>query len=211
MSNLKLILLGAPGAGKGTQANFIKEKFNIPHISTGDILRAEVKNESELGKMAKEIMDKGGLLSDNIILEIVKKRISEKDCESGFLFDGFPRTQNQAIELDKITQIDKVVYLKVEDEMLIKRLTGRRKCPKCGRDYNVYFNPPKQENHCDDDNEILEQRADDNVDTIKNRLSEFYKLTAVLKDYYADKGIFIEINGQDSVENIKDNIIEKLS
>ena len=217
---MRVILLGGPGAGKGTQANYIKEKFNIPQISTGDMLRAAVKAGTPLGKQAKEVMDAGGLVSDEIILGLVKDRIAEDDCTNGFLFDGFPRTIAQAESL-KIqgVNIDYVVEIDVDDEEIIKRMSGRRVHLASGRTYHVTFNPPTVEGKDDETGEDLIQRDDDHEETVRERLHVYHEQTEPLINYYstwASSGEsvapqYVKINGIGSVEEIRDNIFSALS
>ncbi|MEW6562085.1 MAG: adenylate kinase [Pseudomonadota bacterium] len=217
---MRLILLGAPGAGKGTQANFIKEKFNIPQISTGDMLRAAVKAGTPLGVAAKKIMDAGGLVSDDIIINLVKERIKEADCANGFLFDGFPRTIPQAEAMKEAgVQIDYVVEIRVDDNEIIQRMSGRRVHLASGRTYHVVFNPPKVEGKDDVTGEELVQRQDDHEDTVKKRLAVYHEQTSPLVDYYsnwADSGEakaprYVLIPGVGSVENIRDAIFKALA
>ena len=183
---MRLILLGAPGAGKGTQAQFICEKYNIPQISTGDMLRAAVKAGTPLGLEAKKIMDEGGLVSDDIILGLVKERIAEDDCKNGFLFDGFPRTipQAEALKSDGV-DLDCVVEIDVDDAEIIKRMSGRRVHPGSGRTYHVIFNPPKEEGKDDVTGEDLIQRDDDNEETVRKRLDVYHSQTAPLVEFYS--------------------------
>jgi adenylate kinase len=186
---VKLIIMGAPGAGKGTHAKDISERYGIPHISTGDILRAEVRKGTGLGRTAKAVMDAGKLVSDDLIIEIIRKRIREKDCGKGYLFDGFPRTIAQAEMLSGTADIDTVIYLKCADDIIIKRLTGRRMTRE-GKIYNVYFDPPPP-------GVEVYQRDDDNENTIRERLRVFYDTFSPLMDYYKKKGVFHEIKGDD--------------
>ncbi|MBA2780753.1 adenylate kinase [Billgrantia kenyensis] len=182
---MRLILLGAPGAGKGTQAQFICERYKIPQISTGDMLRAAVKEGSELGLKVKEIMTSGGLVSDDLIISLVKERIAQPDCENGFLFDGFPRTIPQADAMKEAgVKIDHVLEIAVEDEEIVKRLAGRRVHPGSGRVYHVEYNPPKEEGKDDVTGEALIQRDDDRESTVRNRLAVYHEQTAPLVDYY---------------------------
>ncbi|MCG6941607.1 MAG: adenylate kinase [Thiohalocapsa sp.] len=216
---MRVILLGGPGAGKGTQAGFIKEHFNIPQISTGDMLRGHVKAGTELGKAAKKIMDEGGLVSDDIIMGMVKERIAEDDCKNGYLFDGFPRTLAQADALKEAgVYVDAVVEIAVPDEEIIKRMSGRRVHLASGRTYHVVFNPPKEEGKDDETGEPLIQRDDDKEETVKARLKVYHDQTAPLIDYYskwAEEGgegapRYIKINGVGGVSEIRDGIISQL-
>ena len=209
---MRIILLGGPGAGKGTQANFIKEKYNIPQISTGDMRRAHVKAGSELGVAAKKIMDEGGLVSDDIIMGMVKERITEDDCANGYLFDGFPRTIPQAEALKEAgVPIDAVVEIDVPDEEIIKRMSGRRVHVASGRTYHVVFNPPKVEGKDDETGEDLIQRDDDQEETVKARLKVYHDQTEPLIDFYtreADGGNckYVKIDGVGGVNDIKSQI-----
>ncbi|MGA7595469.1 MAG: adenylate kinase [Gallionella sp.] len=216
---MKLILLGAPGAGKGTQANYIKEKFNIPQISTGDMLRAAVKAGTPLGVAAKKIMDAGGLVSDEIIINLVKERIRESDCANGFLFDGFPRTLPQAEAMKQAgVNIDYVVEIDVADDEIIKRMSGRRVHTASGRTYHVVFNPPKVAGKDDVTGEDLVQRPDDVEETVKKRLSVYHDQTKPLVNYYSSwekSGVAnapkcIKIPGVGGVESIRDKIFAVL-
>ena len=213
---MRIILLGGPGAGKGTQANFIKEKYNIPQISTGDMLRAHVKAGTELGKAAKKIMDEGGLVSDDIIMGMVKERIKEDDCKNGYLFDGFPRTIPQAEAMkDAGIEIDAVVEIDVPDEEIIKRMSGRRVHLPSGRTYHVVFNPPKVEGKDDVTGEDLIQRDDDKEETVKERLRVYHDQTEPLIDFYskeaeAGKLKYVKVDGVGSVEEIRDAIFSGL-
>jgi adenylate kinase len=216
---MRVILLGGPGAGKGTQANYIKEKYNIPQISTGDMLRAAVKAGTPLGVEAKKVMDAGGLVSDDIILGLIDERIKEPDCANGFLFDGFPRTLAQADALkDKAIRIDAVVEIDVDDDEIIKRMSGRRVHLASGRTYHVVFNPPKEEGKDDETGEPLIQRDDDKEKTVRERLSVYHEQTEPLIDYYsrwaseggADAPRYVKINGIGKVEEIRDAIFAGL-
>jgi adenylate kinase len=216
---MRLILLGGPGAGKGTQANYIKEKYQIPQISTGDMLRAAVKAGSELGKEAKGYMDSGGLVPDEVIIGLVKERIQEPDCEKGFLFDGFPRTIPQADAMKEAgVPIDAVVDINVPDEEIIKRMSGRRAHLASGRTYHVVFNPPKEEGKDDVTGELLVQRDDDKEETVRNRLDVYHAQTEPLIGYYKDwessgesaAPTYIRIEGVGQVNEIKDSIYAAL-
>jgi adenylate kinase len=216
---MRIILLGGPGAGKGTQAGFIKEKFRIPQISTGDMLRAHVKAGTDLGKAAKKIMDAGGLVSDDIIMGMVKERIKEDDCKNGFLFDGFPRTLAQADAMkDAGIYVDAVVEIDVPDEEIIKRMSGRWVHLASGRTYHVVFNPPKEEGKDDVTGEPLIQRDDDKEETVRARLKVYHDQTEPLINYYsrwANQGgeaspQYIKIKGVGGVEEIRDQIFRGL-
>lgn len=216
---MKIILLGPPGSGKGTQANFIKEVFNIPQISTGDMLRAAVSAGSPLGLQAKKIMDAGELVSDEIILNLVKERIAVDDCQQGYLFDGFPRTIVQAEGLKSIgVKIEFVVEIQADDNEIVKRMSGRRVHLASGRTYHVIFNPPKKADIDDESGEPLIQRDDDTEETVRKRLEVYHEQTSPLIDYYSkmasEGGIsalkYVQINGIGDVEEVKSNIIEAL-
>lgn len=213
---MRIILIGAPGSGKGTQAENIKQKYPIAHISTGDILRANVKAGTELGKNAKEYMESGKLVPDEVIIAMVKSRLQEPDCKDGFLLDGFPRTKTQAEALDLILKklgilLDAVVQLDVDDETVIRRLTTRRVCKSCGEIYNVLFKPAKIEGICDKCGGEVIQRNDDIESVIRNRLTVFHEQTAPLIDYYQSKDLLVSVDaagGKDVVlkllEKMKD-------
>ncbi|MES9825132.1 MAG: adenylate kinase [Candidatus Thiodiazotropha endolucinida] len=213
---MRVILLGGPGAGKGTQANYIKEKYQIPQISTGDMLRAHVKAGTELGVAAKKIMDEGGLVSDDIIMGMVKERIAEDDCNNGYLFDGFPRTIPQAESLKEAgVPIDAVVEIDVPDEEIIKRMSGRRVHLASGRTYHVIYNPPKTEGKDDVTGEDLIQRDDDQEETVKARLKVYHEQTEPLVSFYskeADSGDckYLKINGVGGVDEIREQIFQGL-
>ena len=216
---MKLILLGAPGAGKGTQAQYLTEKFGIPQISTGDMLRAAVKAGTDLGKIAKKIMDEGGLVSDELIINLVKERISQDDCKECFLFDGFPRTIPQAQALkDAKVLIDGVIEIDVADVEIIQRMSGRRVHPGSGRTYHLTFNAPKQAGKDDVTGEDLVQRADDQEDTVRQRLSVYHEQTAPLVDFYkaliVSEGVaapaYHYIAGVGSVSDIKEAVFSAL-
>ncbi len=216
---MKLILLGGPGAGKGTQANLIKEKYQIPQISTGDMLRAAVKAGTELGKEAKKIMDSGGLVPDEVIIGLVKERIKEADCAKGFLFDGFPRTIPQADAMKEAgVAIDAVVDIDVPDEEIIKRMSGRRVHLASGRTYHLVFNPPKVEGKDDETGEDLIQRDDDKEETVKKRLDVYHDQTEPLIGYYKDwestgeaaAPTYVRIEGVGKVDEIRDAIFKAL-
>uniref|UniRef100_A0A7C5V6G8 Adenylate kinase n=1 Tax=Caldicellulosiruptor owensensis TaxID=55205 RepID=A0A7C5V6G8_9FIRM len=212
---MRLILLGAPGAGKGTQAEYLSKRFSIPHISTGDILRENVKNETELGKKAKEYMDKGLLVPDEIVIEIVKDRISKEDCKNGFLLDGFPRTIAQAEALDKVLQelgqkIDKVLNIEVPDEKILERMSGRRICKNCGASFHVIYRPPQKEGVCDVCGGELYQREDDKEETVKKRLEVYHAQTQPLIDYYKAKGLLVVAYGQEEIADTTKEVLKAL-
>jgi adenylate kinase len=217
---MRLILLGPPGAGKGTQAAFICQKYGIPQISTGDMLRAAVKAGSELGVAAKKVMDAGGLVSDEIIIGLVKERIAQPDCANGFLFDGFPRTIPQAEAMRSAgVKLDAVLEIDVPDEAIIERMSGRRVHPASGRTYHVKFNPPKVEGRDDDTGEPLIQRDDDKEETVRKRLAVYQSQTRPLVEYYSKWAAtgdaaaprYHKISGTGSVDEIKARALEALS
>ncbi len=209
-----IILLGPPGAGKGTQAKKINEIYGIPHVSTGDMLREAVRNETELGLKAKAAMDAGKLVSDDIVLGIVKDRLSRSDCNNGCMLDGFPRNVSQAESLKEILdkKYDDVVALlvDVDENILIKRLTGRRNCIKCGAIYNIYFSPPKVENRCDKCGGELIQRDDDKEDVVKNRLKVYRESTLPLIKYYEKEGKLKVVDGSKEPEVVFENVVKQL-
>ena len=202
---MKIVFMGPPGAGKGTQAEKIIENFQIPHISTGDMFRKAIKDQTELGMEAKRYMDQGALVPDHVTIGIVKDRLSESDCKSGFLLDGFPRTVDQAKALDEIltsldSKIDYVINIDVDLDILKERLTGRRICRSCGATYHMIFNPPAVAGTCDKCGGELYQRKDDNEETVGNRLDVYVSQTKPLLDYYSLAGNLVNINGQQSID-----------
>lgn len=211
----RIVLLGAPGAGKGTQAKMLIEKFKIPQISTGDILRKAVADGTPLGKEAKVIMDQGGLVSDKIVLGLVEERVKQPDCKNGFILDGFPRNTAQAEALDKLLAgmsmpLTIALTVDVDKGELMKRLTGRRTCKSCQQMYNVYFSPPKKEAVCDKCSGPLFQRDDDKEETIKKRLDVYDTQTAPLIDYYSKKGIMKTVMGVGSINDIFTKVVAAL-
>ncbi len=215
MIQLRLILLGPPGAGKGTQASAIVEKFNIPHISTGDIFRANIKEKTELGKKVEEYMNKGLLVPDELVVSIVKDRLTKDDCKKGFLLDGFPRTVVQAEALDEelknmSLKIDKVINIEANKEVLIERIIGRRICKDCGATYHVKFSPPKQEGICDKCGGELYQREDDKIETVVKRIEVYAEQTKPLIDYYAEKGLLLNVDGTKDKEEVFKDIVRAL-
>ena len=203
---MRLILLGPPGAGKGTQASAIVKRYNIPHISTGDIFRANIKEGTKLGTMAQEYMNKGLLVPDELVVTIVKDRLTKDDCKEGFLLDGFPRTVNQAEALDKELsslgiKLDKVINIEADRDILIQRAIGRRICKECGATYHVKNNPPKVEGVCDIDQGELFQRSDDNEATVSTRIEVYLDQTQPLIDYYDQQGLILNIDGINSIED----------
>jgi len=212
---VNLVLMGLPGAGKGTQADKIVVKYNIPHISTGDMFRAAIKEGTELGLKAKSFMDKGELVPDEVTIGIVRERLSKDDCGKGFLLDGFPRTVAQAEALDTMLadldkKIDFVINIDVDQSILMERLTGRRICKNCGATYHLVFNPPSEEGVCDRCGGELYQRADDNAETVQNRLDVNIQQTKPLLNFYEDKGYLRNINGQQDIDKVFADIEELL-
>ena len=205
---MKIVLLGAPGSGKGTQATNISTTCKIPHISTGDIFRENIKNQTELGIKVKSIIDQGKLCPDDLTVELVKDRLSKDDCKNGYLLDGFPRNIPQAIALDGFASPDLVINLDVDLSLLEKRITGRRSCPKCGGSYNVNFLGGKE--ICPACGEKLITRKDDNPETVKERLAVYEKQTAPLVDYYTEKKVLVNINGNNSPEQVKADIDKEI-
>ena len=208
---MNLILLGAPGAGKGTQAEKIVEKYNIPAISTGNIIRAALKNGTEMGLKAKAYMDAGSLVPDEVVIGIIKDRLKEDDCKNGFILDGFPRTipQAQALE-DMGIIIDKVVDIEVPDEIITARLSGRRVCAKCANSYHLIYKKPKVEGVCDACGGELIQRKDDAPETVQARLVEYHEMTEPLKDFYEKLGKLVIVEGQENVEETTKLVFEAL-
>ncbi len=213
---MRLILFGPPGCGKGTQATYVSEKYFIPHLSTGDMLRAAVSAETEIGLKAKGIMESGGLVPDDVVIKIISQRIESEDCKTGFILDGFPRTINQAKSLEDMLKnknmiIDKVIEFKVNDIELIKRISGRFSCTACGANYNDHFKPTKRINKCDlCGGSKFMRREDDNVETATSRLNTYNEGTAPLIPFYKEKGILTSIDGMQDIENVNKIIDEML-
>lgn len=212
---MNLILMGLPGAGKGTQAEKIVEKYDIPHISTGDMFRLAIKEGTTLGKEAKSYMDKGELVPDEVTIGIVRERLSKPDCQKGFLLDGFPRTIAQAEALENLLSdmeesLDYVLHIDVPKEQLIERLTGRRICPTCGATYHVAFNPPKEDGKCDHDGSELIQREDDQPETVRKRIEVNVEQTQPLLDFYRDKGYLVSFEGDRDINEVFKDIDQKL-
>ncbi len=204
---MNLMVFGAPGAGKGTQAKFLIEKYDIPQISTGDILRAAIADKTDMGMEAKNYMDAGKLVPDSTIIGIIKDRLAEDDCKTGFILDGFPRTLPQAEALNELMKdmgisLDKVISLNVPDELIVGRITGRRVCPDCGASFHVDFNPSKEEGKCDYCGGELIIRKDDNAETVKSRLSAYHEQTAPLIAFYTDMGVMVELDGTKDVSEV---------
>ena len=211
---MRILLLGPPGGGKGTQSKFLMKKYGIPQISTGDMLREHVKNNTDLGKKAKEFMDKGELVTDSLILDMMEIRFKSKDCENGFILDGFPRTIAQAEGLDALFQktnqkLDYVIVIDVNDDIIVDRMGGRRMHPESGRVYHIKYNPPKNEGKDDITEEPLIIRDDDKEETVRNRLLVYHNQTKPLINYYS--GNVVNINGSQAIEDVKNDIIKKLT
>jgi len=212
---LRIVLLGPPGAGKGTQAKKIADKFGIPHISTGDILRKAIADKTLLGKQAAEYLEKGLLVPDDLVIAMVKSRLDMEDCKNGFLLDGFPRTVKQAESLDdymqeKGIQLDIVLNIEVKQDTLIERFTGRRVCEQCGATYNIKSSPPKEPGLCDKCGGRLIIRDDDKPETVKKRLEVYETSTAPLIGYYKEKNLLINIDGSGSIDDVFEDILEHL-
>ena len=212
---MKIIMLGAPGAGKGTQAIKIAEKYSIPHISTGDIFRANIKNGTELGKKAKEYIDQGCLVPDELVVDLVVDRLKADDCANGYVLDGFPRTIPQAEALDNALaaggeKIDYAINVEVPDENIVSRMSGRRACLKCGATYHVVYAPTKVENVCDTCQGELILREDDKPETVQKRLSVYHEQTQPLIDYYTDKKLLVEVDGTKDIDDVFEAIVKVL-
>lgn len=212
---MRLILLGPPGAGKGTQADKIAGKYDIPHISTGDIFRANIKNETELGLKAKQYIDNGELVPDSLVVSIVEDRLKQDDTANGFLLDGFPRTENQALALDEVLvnmdiELNAVINIDVDSKILVSRITGRRICKECGATFHVEFNPPAESGVCDHCGGELYQRSDDNEDTVQNRIDVYKNQTAPLIEYYSKKDLIKTIDGEQGIDQVFTDIVKTL-
>ena len=209
---MNLILMGAPGAGKGTQAEIISEKFQIPAISTGEILRAAIKAGTELGKAAQSYMDSGNLVPDEVVIGIIKEHLSSDACKNGFILDGFPRSVAQAEALESLgVKIDAVLAIEVEDERIVARMGGRRVCPACGASYHVSYNPPAKEGICDKCFAELIIRKDDAAETVRNRLVTYHNQTEPLKAFYAERGLLIVVEGQEELDDTTRLVSEALA
>lgn len=212
---MNILIMGPPGAGKGTQADVIVKEFGIPHISTGDAFRLAMKQGTPIGIKAKEYIDKGELVPDDVTIGIVEERLQQPDCKKGFLLDGFPRTLAQAEALDQIlgrlnTKLDDVINLKVDSDNLLARITGRRVCKSCGTSYHIVFNPPKVEGICDKDGGELYQRPDDNEDSVRTRLDEYSNKTAPLLTFYENQNLLRHIDGEQDIDVVSKNIVSLL-
>ncbi len=208
---MKLVLIGSPGAGKGTQAKVLSKHFGIAHISTGDLLREETSLKTEIGLKIIDIMNAGKLVSDEIVETLLSNRIKKDDCKNGFILDGYPRNVEQAEGLSAVVgNIDKVVLISVNDNLIIERMVGRRGCPKCGQMYHIKYNPPKEDGVCSECGSELVQRKDDNEETVKNRLSVYHTSTSPIIDYYKNKGLLLEISGVGNIDDISKQLIDAL-
>ena len=212
---MNLILMGLPGAGKGTQAEKIIEKYQIPHISTGDMFRSAIKEGTKLGSQAKSFMDQGALVPDEVTIGIVRERLGKDDCKNGYLLDGFPRTLQQAEALEDLltdlnAPIDYVIHIDVPKDKLLDRLTGRRVCPTCGATYHVIFNPPEVAEKCDQDGATLNQREDDQPETVANRIEVNLEQTQPLLDFYQGKGNLVTVNGDQDINNVFEELDKEL-
>ena len=207
---MKLVVFGPPSAGKGTQAQKLSQKYGIPQVSTGDLLRKAVAGQTPLGKKVKSYLDQGKLGPDPLIVELIKDRVSKPDCRNGYLLDGFPRTMNQAKELEKMTDIDLVLNIAVDQEILVERAVGRRSCPKDGSVYHVSYNPPKKDLVCDKCGTALVQRDDDKEETVRNRLKVYQEQTAPLIEYYRKKGKIVDIEGTGGIEAVFERMVKAI-
>ncbi len=208
---MKMVIFGAPGAGKGTHAKFISKKINIPQISTGDILREAVKKGTELGQKAKGYMDRGDLVPDDLVIDLVEDRLKQDDVRDGYILDGFPRTLEQGRALEKKVDLDIVLNMDVSEDELTTRLTGRRTCSECGAIYHLKYNPPEQEGKCDKCGGDLYQRDDDNIETVRERLETYKKQTKPLLEYYEKEGLVRTVNGNADIEVVRDRVLRALN
>ncbi len=208
---MKLVLIGSPGAGKGTQAKVLSSHFNIAHISTGDLLREEINQKTELGLKITDIINSGQLVSDDILAELLASRVKKDDCKNGFILDGYPRNTQQADELPNLVgEIDKVVLIEVQDEFIIERMVGRRSCPNCGMMYHIKYNPSEKEGVCNSCDVDLQQRKDDNEEVVANRIAIYHETTSPIIDYYKNKGILLEVSGIGEISQISQELISTL-
>ena len=212
---MKLVMLGAPGAGKGTQAKMLAERYGIPHISTGDIFRSNIKEGTELGKKVKGFLDSGALVPDELTVDLVMDRIGQEDCRNGYILDGFPRTIHQAEKLTEALtgkggEIDYAVNVDVPDEAIVERMSGRRMCPACGASYHVVNIPPKKEGICDQCGAELMIRPDDQADTVRKRLEVYHQQTQPLIDYYKEKGLVVDVDGTQPMDVVFQAIVQRL-
>jgi adenylate kinase len=207
---MKLIIFGPPSAGKGTQAQRLSKKYGIPQVATGDLLREAVAKKTPLGVKIKSYLDTGKLGPDDLIVQLIRDRVSKPDCKNGYLLDGFPRTMDQARELDKMSQVDLVLNIVVDHEALVERAVGRRICPKCAAVYHVKFNPPKKQGVCDKDNAQLVQREDDKEETVRRRLKVYSEQTAPLVEHFKKKGNLVDIDGSKGIDGVFDQMVRAI-
>lgn len=208
---MKLTIMGPPGGGKGTQAEILRDKFGVPHISTGAIIRNAIREKTKLGVIAEEYIEKGQLVPDELIIDMISHRLSEEDCEKGYILDGFPRTLPQAEAMDKIgIKLDAALNIDVADDVIVKRLCGRRECKKCAAPYHVEFNPPKEQGVCDKCGGELITRQDDVPETIRQRLDVYHRQTEPLEDFYNEKGLLVNVAGRDSIEETTEAVLDAL-
>ncbi|MHA1228171.1 MAG: adenylate kinase [Candidatus Hodarchaeales archaeon] len=210
MDKMKLIMLGAPGSGKGTQAKFISKEYGIPQISTGDLLRNAVKEGTELGLQAKKYMEDGKLVPDDLVLSLLQERLAKDDCKKGFILDGYPRNLAQAHQLEKITDVNLVINIDVDYKVLVERITGRRTCKKCGAIYHIKYNPPKEDSICDKCSGTLYQREDDTEETVKKRLDTYESQTKPLIEFYTNKGILHTLVSDSTIEAMREKVMKLL-
>ncbi|MCI0416703.1 adenylate kinase [bacterium] len=209
-----IIFLGAPGAGKGTQAEYLSKLLSIPKISTGDMLRSAVQKDSPLGRKVQEIMKEGGLVDDETMLNLIRERISRPDCKDGFILDGYPRNRKQAAQLEEVLPAERrliVINIQVSEEQVVKRIAGRRTCPKCGNVYNVHFRPPAEDEKCDQEGTLLVRRADDAEEVVRKRIRTYKKETLPLIDYYKKRGVLTAINGVNQRDVVASKIIDAVN
>lgn len=212
---MNIILMGAPGAGKGTQAQLMEKRLHLPHVASGDLFRENIRNETELGKKVKAILERGDLVPDSLTIDMIRRRISKADCANGVILDGFPRTIAQAGALDDLfaergEKVDRVLYVKVANEKLMERLAGRWFCKICQTPYHIVYNPPKVPGVCDKDGGELIQRPDDRPETVANRLKVYFEQTSPLIEYYRQRGLLVEINGEQDIEKVYADIVQTL-
>lgn len=208
---MNIVLMGAPGAGKGTQADLMQERLGVPHVASGDLFRENIRNQTDLGKQVKAILERGDLVPDSITIDMIRRRMENADCARGILLDGFPRTLNQAAALDALfaernEKLDRVIYIKVASDKLMERLAGRWFCPTCQTAYHIKYNPPKVAGKCDKDGSALIQRPDDRPETVANRLQKYLNDTTPLIAHYVERGLLSEINGEQEIDKVYDDI-----
>lgn len=208
---MNIIFFGAPGAGKGTQGEIVSKALDIPEVSTGNIIREALSNQTEMGKKAKEYIENGNLVPDEVVIQIIKERLAEDDCKNGFILDGFPRTIAQAEALENMgIKIDKVIDIQIDDEIVLQRMTGRRVCSKCGASYHLIYKKPIKENVCDNCGSPLMIRKDDNADTVENRIKVYHEQTEPLKEFYQERDKLFSVNGAQTVEEVSKEVMDIL-